>query len=140
LKNENHLVGLSMVFSREDVKGMKVLVRTEKYAIARVRNPPRGCFAVVDDGKETSIVIDQSRVNEADALTIERDLRIITFDAVLPFDLVGFLASVSNALAEVGVAVFVISAYSTDHLLIKELDLDKALAKLREVGFEVVLE
>jgi hypothetical protein len=39
----------------------------------------------------------------------------------------------------VGVAVFVISAYSTDHLLIKELDLDKALAKLREVGFEVVL-
>jgi hypothetical protein len=140
LKNENHLVGLGMVFSHEDVKGMKVLVRTEKYAIARVRNPLRGCFAVVDDGKETSIVINQSRISEADALAIERDWRIITFDAVLPFDLVGFLASVSNALAEVGVAVFVISAYSTDHLLIKELDLDKALAKLREVGFEVVLE
>ena len=132
-------VGSGRVLDGADVMGMKVLIRREKFAIARVMKPLKECFAVVDDGEEISVVIDQSRLNEADVLQVEGDWRIITFDAVLPFDLVGFLAMVSSALSEEGVGVFVISAYSTDHLLVKERDLEKALVKLREVGFDVVL-
>jgi hypothetical protein len=139
LKNESDPVGLGTVLDYKAVKGMKALVRTEKFAVARIRKQLAGCFAVVDDGKEVSAVIDQSRFDESDALEVERNWRLITFDAVLPFELIGFLAFVSSALAEAGVGVLVISAYSTDHLLVKERDLKKALVTLREAGFDVVL-
>ena len=60
-----------------------------------------------------------------------------TFDMVLPLDYVGFMAKISKALAECGISIFVISAYSTDHILVKEEDLSSALAALGKLGFEV---
>jgi len=47
---------------------------------------------------------------------------------------VGFLARVSGALAEEGISIFVISSYSTDHILVKEKDVLKAIRKLEELG------
>jgi hypothetical protein len=55
----------------------------------------------------------------------------------LPFNLVGFLAEISKALADENISVFVISAYSTDHILVKKRDLVKAIKKLKELGFEI---
>jgi hypothetical protein len=125
------------VLERSDVKGWEVLVRKEVFAVAKVRSPLLGCFAIIDDGREITVVIDQSLLSEEDAVAVEYDWRLITFDAVLPFDVIGFLATVSTALAEEGVSVFVISAYSTDHILVKGNELDKALTKLQGIGFVV---
>jgi hypothetical protein len=57
---------------------------------------------------------------------------------VLPFGLVGFLATVSKALADEGISIYVISAYSTDHILIKEKDILKAKKKLKKLGCKEV--
>ena len=53
---------------------------------------------------------------------------------VLLFGLVGFLAKVSKVLADEKIPIFVISAYSTDHILVKETDLAMAEEKLKELG------
>ena len=53
---------------------------------------------------------------------------------VLPFGLVGFMAKVSQALADEKISIFAISAYSTDHVLVKEKDLNKAIKKLENLG------
>jgi hypothetical protein len=53
---------------------------------------------------------------------------------VLLFGLVGFLAKVSKVLADEKIPIFVISAYSTDHILVKEKDLAMAEEKLKELG------
>lgn len=56
--------------------------------------------------------------------------RLITFDVILPFDVVGFLAAITEKLAAAGVSVYALSAYSRDHILVRKQDLSIALATL----------
>jgi hypothetical protein len=64
----------------------------------------------------------------------EKFFRLITFDVKLPFDLTGFLSYVSTLLANENIPIFAISAYSTDHILVKEEYLDKAKEVLKKDG------
>lgn len=50
------------------------------------------------------------------------------------FDLVGVLASFVRPLAEAGVAVFVLSTYDTDLVLVKRASLERALGALATAG------
>jgi uncharacterized protein len=51
-----------------------------------------------------------------------------------PFSVVGVLASLTEPLAEAGVGIFVVSTFDTGYLLVKEVDLAKAIAALRQRG------
>jgi hypothetical protein len=53
----------------------------------------------------------------------------------LDFALVGVLAQLSAVLAQAGVSIFAISTYDTDYILVKEANLDDALAALRRAGY-----
>jgi len=85
-------------------------------------------------GNLTGITV-QFDNNDDDVIEIEKDWKILTFDMILPFELVGFLAKVSKALADEKISIFVISAYSTDHILVKEEDLTRTKEKLKNLGF-----
>jgi hypothetical protein len=61
---------------------------------------------------------------------VEAGFRLVTLDVELPWNVVGFLAHVARILAGEGVAVGTLSAFSRDHLLIKQDDLGKALRAL----------
>ncbi len=61
---------------------------------------------------------------------VEGGWRLLTFDVVLPWDLVGFLAHVTKILAEAGVSVGALTAFSRDHLLVKQDNLPRALLAL----------
>ncbi len=56
--------------------------------------------------------------------------RALKVQGPLPLSEIGIIASLSAPLAEAGIAVFVISTFDTDYLLIKEADLSKALRVL----------
>jgi hypothetical protein len=60
--------------------------------------------------------------------------RVITFDLDLPADLVGFLAVVSHALAGAGVPILAICGYSKDHVMVRELDLERALVAIEALA------
>jgi hypothetical protein len=62
----------------------------------------------------------------------EAGFRLVTLDVELGWDVVGFLAHVTRLLAAEGVPVGALSAFSRDHLLIKQDDLGKALRVLGE--------
>ena len=119
------------------LRDSRVYVWKETFAVLKAKRPLPDAFAVVRDRNETTVVIDQSRVKDGDAVETERGWKILTFDAVLPFELVGFLARVSRALADEGISIFTISAYSTDHILVKEKDLPRAVKKLESLGCSV---
>lgn len=80
------------------------------------------------------MIIEQSKYGEENLIEIEKDWKILTFDIVFPFGLVGFLAKVSKVLADEKIPIFTVSAYSTDHVLVKEKDLARAEEKLKELG------
>ncbi len=56
-----------------------------------------------------------------------------------PFDLevVGVLATIAQPLAGAGVAIFVVSTYDTDYVLLRDADLDAATAALTTHGHTV---
>ena len=62
----------------------------------------------------------------------EGDFRLVTLDVELGWEVVGFLAHVTRILADAEVPVGALSAFSRDHLLVKQDDLGKALRVLGE--------
>jgi hypothetical protein len=119
------------------IRDSTVRVSVERYAVAKCTVAPADAFAVVRDAREITAVIDESRIDGIDTMESEPGWRILTFDVVLPFSCVGFLARVSAALAGAGVGIFVISSFSTDHVLVKDDAVDRACAALAALGCEV---
>jgi hypothetical protein len=48
------------------------------------------------------------------------------------------LAYMAKILADQNISIFVLSSYSTDHILIKENDLNKALKTLKDNGVKII--
>ena len=59
--------------------------------------------------------------------------RLVTLDVILEADLVGFMAYLSDALAQAGVSILPFAAYSRDHLFVQEDQYDLALAALEKL-------
>lgn len=98
-------------------------------------------FMIFKDKWEITLVIDETDFQTCrhairDA-KIEGGFRLLSFDQILDFNVVGFLAEVTRLLADSNISIFAISAYSRDHLLIKQDDLAKALKVLGEVVEEL---
>jgi hypothetical protein len=114
-----------------------VSVSAATYAICRATQPSASAFATVQDGAETTVVVEESELGAVDASAIERGWKRLTFEMELPFELVGFLATVATALASVDVSVFVISSYSTDHIFVDTDDMAGAVSELERLGCRV---
>ena len=125
---------MHQIIKKNYFKNGKVYIWKETFAIIKARKPYINAFANVIDKNETTVIIEQSKYNDEDVIEIEKDWKILTFDMVLPFGLVGFLAKVSKVLADEKIPIFAISAYSTDHILVKEKDLTRAKEKLKDLG------
>lgn len=92
------------------------------------------CFATLVDRTEITLVQLSSQVDPENVMEEEKNWRILTFEAVLPFELTGFLAAVAEVLAKEGIPIFALSAYSTDHILVKDEQLSAAITSLRQLG------
>ena len=61
---------------------------------------------------------------------VESGFRLVTLNIELGWNVVGFLARVTEILAAEGISAGALSAFSRDHLLIKQDDLGRALRAL----------
>ena len=62
---------------------------------------------------------------------VESDRRMIRFDTVLDFSVVGFIAEISRALAEEDISILSISTYLTDAVLVHESRFADALQAVK---------
>jgi hypothetical protein len=99
---------------------------------------PRGSapFMLLRDEHEVTLLLDETdwramRHAARDA-RVEGDFRLVTLDLELDWNVVGYLARVTAILAQAGISVGALSAFSRDHLLIKQDDLGQALRVLGE--------
>lgn len=93
-------------------------------------------FMLLRDAHEVTLLL-----AEADWLTlrhavrearVEGGFRLVTLDIELGWQVVGYLALVTQLLARAGISVGALSAFARDHLLIKQDELGAALRVLGE--------
>ena len=97
---------------------------------------PESVFMLLRDAFEVTLVLEDSdwramRHAARDA-RVEGGFRFVTLDVELQWNVVGFLARVTEILAAAGISVGALSSYTRDHLLIKQDDLGIALRVLGE--------
>lgn len=107
------------------------------YAIIKAHHTEPQAFANIIDKDETTVIIKNDAINESNIIEIEENWKIITFAMTLPFGLVGFLAIISQALAKAKISIFAISAYSTDHILVKKDKLQLTISTLQKLGLKL---
>ena len=93
-------------------------------------------FMIFKDKWEVTLILDETdyqtcrhAIREA---KVEGGWRLLSFDLVMDFSIVGFFAEVARILAETNIPIMAISAFSRDHLFIKQDNLAKALKVLGE--------
>jgi hypothetical protein len=99
---------------------------------------PRGQapFMLLRDEHEVTLLLDEedwrTMRHAARDARVEGNFRLVTLDLELDWNVVGYLARVTAILADAGISVGALSAFSRDHLLIKQDDLGQALRVLGE--------
>ena len=91
-------------------------------------------FMLLKDEHEITLLLDETdwhtmRHAVRDA-RVEGGFRLLTFDIELDWKTVGFLAHVTRILADAQISTGALSAFSRDHLLIKQENLSTALRVL----------
>lgn len=99
------------------------------------------CFAVLHDpdlGEYTVIVEDAVGCAVEIRAGTKRypGYRLIRFNLLLPFEGVGFIATLTRAVADRGANLLAISGYSCDYLMVADDDLDQAVLALRGLGLK----
>lgn len=88
-------------------------------------------FMLLSDKYEVTMLLAESdwqvMRHAARAARVESNFRLVTLNLKLEWNVIGYCALVTKILADAEIAVGAISAYSRDHLLIKQEDLAKAL-------------
>lgn len=92
-------------------------------------------FMIFMDSREVTLLLDDAdmeaiRPGIDAAMKVERGFRMLTFDIEMDFEVVGFIAEVSRILAAAGVPILPLSAFSRDHILVKQNDLATTLRAL----------
>ncbi len=120
------------------INDCRIKIRDKVYAVARMKGFTGNLnfipFAQVYDGEEWTLVLREEELGNIETYSVEKGWRILTFRMILPFEMVGFLSRISVALAEAGIPIFVISSYSTDHILVKEKHIPAAIRALQKIG------
>ena len=102
--------------------------------------PVAGFVSVTRTVDELSIVCDASAGPRPPAgdPSVERGWRRLRFEGPFAFTETGVLLAVLEPLDGVGVGVFALSTFDTDHVLVPGEALDRAVAALRGAGHTVV--
>jgi hypothetical protein len=90
-------------------------------------------FSITRTPEELSVVCEENRI-PAD-IKAERHWKCLKIEGPLDFGLTGILAGLSRILVDCGIAIFVVSTYNTDYILVREKDLDSAVKALFEAGY-----
>jgi len=96
--------------------------------------PPESIFMLLRDAREVTLLVEEddwrAMRHAARDARIEAGFRLVTLDIELQWDVVGYLARVTEILAAAKVSAGALSAFSRDHLLIKQNELAAALLAL----------
>jgi hypothetical protein len=129
------------------MKRLAIDVRPGEYAVVRLPAdapvpaellaPGEPAFVSVTRTPEELSVICPAGREPAGSTAAEDGWRLLSVRGPLGFTLTGIIAALASELAAAGVALFSMSTFDTDHLLVRDTDLAHAVKALRDSGHEV---
>jgi hypothetical protein len=122
---------------RENVT-IKFSVDNDKFVMAKLKEVPKfsdKIFSIIRDKNEVTVIAKESA--KLQPISEEKFFKLVTFDVTLPFDLTDFLSHISTLFAEKNIPILAISAFSTDHLLVKEEYLESVIEVLKKDGMTI---
>jgi len=129
----------------EERTSLRLTVLEETFAVCRLESDaevppwagsaPGGLSSVTRTAEELSVVCPERVIPRG--ILCQGGWRALKMEGPFDLSLVGILASVVAPLADARVNVFVTATYETDYVLLKEENLDLAVAALRGRGHEV---
>jgi len=88
------------------------------------------------DKDEVTVIISEEEWSEISTnfsgSAVQRRRRMIAFDTVLDFTVVGFIAEISRALAEAGISILNVSTYKTDLVFVDESRFEDAVSAVKQ--------
>jgi hypothetical protein len=108
---------------------VKIGAAQVEYIAQEPGNWPEPFWACMQDKDEVSLVLTQeasARSLSVSPLDVSPPYRLITFDLPLDWNVVGYLAALTAVLAEAGISLYALSAFSRDHLFVPQVDFDRA--------------
>ena len=94
------------------------------------------CFAEKTDEENSLVCI----TNDVPPNVVQREdgWKGFRIQGIFDFSLIGILSRIAEILAKNSIAIFVISTYNTDYVLVKKKNYQKALDILEHSGYEIV--
>jgi uncharacterized protein len=112
-----------------------VLCRLDPYAGVPAWGARGDFWSITRNNEEVTVLCPIEAV--PDHVECERGWRTLQLEGPMSFAQTGILDSVVEPLSHAGIAILVFSAYDTNYVVVKEEQLDKALATLRDAGHTV---
>ncbi len=120
--------------AEEILRNCTVKVWPNVYSVIKAKYAPDDYIAVIKDFNETTVIIEPNKIPSDCIIMEEAGWKILTFEAELSFELVGFLSIITQKLAEASISIFALSSFSTDHLMVKANKLNDAVEVLKRLG------
>ena len=95
-------------------------------------------FTIVRTPGSLTLVCDQATAIAGKTGDCEFNWRCLEIEGPFEFNEIGILAEVCGSLATAGISVFVISAFETDYILVKNDRLDAVLRALKSSGHQII--
>lgn len=94
------------------------------------------CFAGKTD-EENSLVC---RTEDVPDNATKRDdgWKAFRIEGILDFSLIGILSEISGILADNKIGIFAVSTFNTDYVLTRKENFDRAVASLKNAGYEII--
>jgi len=93
-------------------------------------------FIVSRDEDEITVVTREENIDSLRILEKNKDnYTLVALNVSVPFYSVGFLATVSGAIAEEGMNILIVSTYSKDYIMVKKDCTEKTKSVLLKLGF-----
>lgn len=125
----------------EVIKHSPLRIMDGRFAVVQMakNDKSKDFFAMIVDDQEKTLVLEEHSVKKNRNITkLQGWYKLVQVQVSVPFFAVGFLATITNAIAKEGINVLVISTFSFDYLLIAEDDTLAAIASLQEIGFTMI--
>jgi len=126
-----HILARTELFTDGKVYVMMKISAAQAELIAQELGKwPSPFWACMCDKDEVSLVLAQDVFHQlllsVSPLDVSPPYRLITLDISLNWGVVGYLAAVTAVLADVGISLFALAAFSRDHLFVPQTDFDRA--------------